>query len=74
MKTLIKLPSNYIIALYNVFLLTCAFSVWMTSCETEYIPDGTEEEPVSVLLANEGNFKLDIRFADFGEGDLLPES
>ncbi|MDR2233085.1 MAG: hypothetical protein LBE56_08180, partial [Tannerella sp.] len=40
----------------------------------EYIPDGTEEEPVSVLLANEGNFKLDIRFADFGEGDLLPES
>ncbi|MDR2232503.1 MAG: fimbrillin family protein, partial [Tannerella sp.] len=61
------------VTLCTPFLLITML-LWMTpSCETEYIPRGGEEGRTT-LSASEGNFNLNLRFAGFGEGDLLPDA
>ncbi|MDR2231532.1 MAG: fimbrillin family protein, partial [Tannerella sp.] len=60
------------VSLCALFLLTGAFVRLISSCETEYIPDTTENGHTT-LIAKEGNFNLDLRFAGFGEGDMTPD-
>ncbi|MDR2233849.1 MAG: fimbrillin family protein [Tannerella sp.] len=71
MKTKIKWLWCRIAGVRTLFLLIGGLTGWISSCETEYIADLPEDRLASIS-AKEDNFKIDIRFADFGEPDLLP--
>ena len=67
----IKFVFYHVVDICKVFLLAGGLTLVMSSCETEYIPDDPDGGH-STVSGNEGNFNLTIRFADFGETDLLP--
>jgi len=68
MKTFIKFMFCHASDKSNILLLLGVLLLLMVSCETEYIPDYSEEE-VTAALATEGNFTLNIGFANFGAQD-----
>ncbi|MDR2232254.1 MAG: fimbrillin family protein [Tannerella sp.] len=72
MKTSVKLLVGHIIRVCKVFLPVVGLVGLITSCETEYIPD-TLVPAIPSVLVQEGNFTISVRFAGYGEGDLLPE-
>ena len=56
--------------MYRVLLLTGGLIFGISSCETEYIPENPDRG--MSLLAREGNFRLAIHIAGYGEADTLP--
>ena len=71
METFMKYVLGHILDRSNVFLFMGGLALLISSCDTEYIPDLPVDGFTSVS-AKEGNFSLDIRFANFGETDTLP--
>ncbi|MDR2233547.1 MAG: fimbrillin family protein [Tannerella sp.] len=57
----------------SLLLLTGALTLLITSCETEYIPE-TPEVGITTFGAKEGNFIISVKFAEYGEGDMNPET
>jgi len=66
MKTVIKFLYGHMVAMCNMLLLMGGLIYLMASCDTQYIPDDPDEVSGDVS-AKEGNFKLNIRIANYGE-------
>jgi len=70
MKTFRKILDCHIPAMCNMLLPLAGLICLMASCESENLPEIPVDGFTSVS-AKEGNFSLDIRFANFGETDTL---
>jgi|GEM_PF-2288679 len=73
MKTLTRFVFCHILDIGNMFLIMGVLTSLLSTCETEYIPD-IPDDGIANVFAEEGNFSLDIRFANFGEVDSLPDA
>jgi len=69
MKTFIKFMFCHTSDKCNILLLLGVLLFLMSTCETEYIPPDSENNQSAV--AKEGNFTLNIGFANFGESDSM---
>ncbi|MDR2233546.1 MAG: fimbrillin family protein [Tannerella sp.] len=67
------LESWRIVKMRNIFMLAGALTIFLASCETEYIPD-IPDVRVTTHGAKEGNFTISVQFAEYGEGDMNPET
>jgi len=70
LKTLAKFIFCHIHDMYKILLLTGCMIFLMTSCDTEYIPDYADKD-ITSAVAKEGNFTLNLNFANFGAPDSM---